>query len=1441
MKFFTKKFFAAALCAASSICIFGSSVLAAGTDGQQTETYRKPSLSGFTRTWIYEGDVWNDDICRVRIFADDLEDGDLTKEMKITGEVDTSKPGDYPVVYSVTDADGNTSTLQTVVQVLERGNTEEKLVQRKLYTLGDASHLTDIGFNRGYYHDRQNLGLWLPEDAKLQIRLVNHEEFGENLEIGFYNADQETESKDSIPSDGEWVTLSETHGAVSVPFIKTPKKNPVQPVIEFKWTEEMREIPYYRYGDDEDAFFERWSASEAPFAILECSAATFLVPEKDRDHIVNSSYTNTPEYRFQSIDEMLEWYMDFVKQYDAFAGLDFYAEQTYNQNIRSKFFIKANVNGVGAAYYSSDHSASNSDSLGDYLTRSWLALHEFGHGYEGQIASQENSFVETTNNIMGHYFEKTYRPETEFGWLLGDSNEATAEERLETLERKALRRKAETKSFNGIVEGGWHYQVSLHMFTNALDRLGPQETVSNMHSSYRKYYYETGKMRNSSDAVIESFSESGYNMIPYFETYHIAPSLMLENEIYQKDEPILYYLYDLVPDDILALQIRKKLELPGVYCLVETDDLAYTGYTSKVEFQIQIDDLEQIKNKDILIKNGEKIVKAIPVTAKSMQVEVPIGAYEVEMPAPDSGTYSYQNICLIAAKGSVTQKLAYQNVTGNALADAIKLTMHGMSDCYFADVKINTAEQKLTWHTLPVQPHGGFGDGEYAAVEIYSPSGEELYSQSIRGNEQMVEYEKTVDFPIGSRIIITHGEGKGRIRVINRHFGDKATGYAPVNGANAFVMTEYGLMQEEWGKEKQEDVYLSCLKQYSQILAENINGAILKNPSKYHQEKTVILNAYQSLSEESQAEYDKKWGFFTGKESAFVYAKIPSSAMTGSADSQENGAEGSDGPASHALDGKTNTYWHSNWHGKNPVNFEKNENNNYTITLDQNRDIGKLEYVPRQGNSNGRILSCDLYYSETENGNDFQPVPHSSVVWENNSSTKVLEFDAENARRIRIHVTSAAEGEFISAAEFYLFEKKEIRMDDADIYLSSQCPLTSSGKLQILDRKLSLPSGSSITYDVNGKGFDIFTAFVSAGKETAEGKAAKLQIYGDDVLLYESGNLTSGKSPEMPYLQITGVTKLKFESSGDAGASVLLADAKFYLTGDKESLTLSVGETSRLTNNHSLDMTELGTTAWSSLDETVASVDAVGNVTGVGVGETVISARKEGEAQPVTYAVRVKEAPVWEPEKPGGDSETPGGDSETQKPDSSGTQKPEALKIPTSLAIGNHQTKSLTLTWTPVSGADGYEIFRAKKSGGTFEKVGTANAASYTDASLAAGTDYVYKIRAYRNKDNSSSAFSEEVWSATKPGKTTIKKVKKSGTKAVIQWKKNKQAKGYEIWMKQKGAFKKVKNAGAKKTSVKSGKLKKGKSYIFKVRAYRVDGSNNKIYGAFSKTKKIKM
>ena len=42
--------------------------------------------------------------------ATDNKDGDLSKDIKISGDVDTSKDGTYIVKYTVTDSNGNTAT-----------------------------------------------------------------------------------------------------------------------------------------------------------------------------------------------------------------------------------------------------------------------------------------------------------------------------------------------------------------------------------------------------------------------------------------------------------------------------------------------------------------------------------------------------------------------------------------------------------------------------------------------------------------------------------------------------------------------------------------------------------------------------------------------------------------------------------------------------------------------------------------------------------------------------------------------------------------------------------------------------------------------------------------------------------------------------------------------------------------------------------------------------------------------------------------------------------------------------------------------------------------------------------------------------------------------------------------------------------------------------------
>ena len=90
------------------------------------------------------------------------------------------------------------------------------------------------------------------------------------------------------------------------------------------------------------------------------------------------------------------------------------------------------------------------------------------------------------------------------------------------------------------------------------------------------------------------------------------------------------------------------------------------------------------------------------------------------------------------------------------------------------------------------------------------------------------------------------------------------------------------------------------------------------------------------------------------------------------------------------------------------------------------------------------------------------------------------------------------------------------------------------------------------------------------------------------------------------------------------------------------------------------------------------------------------------------------------------------------------------------------------------------------------------------------------------------------------PAKTVLKSAKAGKKKATLKWKKAAGAKKYQVYRanKKNGKFKKV--VTVKKTSFVNKKLKKGKTYFYKVRAIaKADGKTYK--GAFSKVKKVKV
>ena len=82
----------------------------------------------------------------------------------------------------------------------------------------------------------------------------------------------------------------------------------------------------------------------------------------------------------------------------------------------------------------------------------------------------------------------------------------------------------------------------------------------------------------------------------------------------------------------------------------------------------------------------------------------------------------------------------------------------------------------------------------------------------------------------------------------------------------------------------------------------------------------------------------------------------------------------------------------------------------------------------------------------------------------------------------------------------------------------------------------------------------------------------------------------------------------------------------------------------------------------------------------------------------------------------------------------------------------------------------------------------------------------------------------------------------KKSKKVKVKWKKAKRAKGYEVQYARNSLFtKSVKTKSTKKLSLTIARLKKNKKYYVRVRAYTKDSSGKKIYGSWSKVKKVKI
>ncbi len=169
----------------------------------------------------------------------------------------------------------------------------------------------------------------------------------------------------------------------------------------------------------------------------------------------------------------------------------------------------------------------------------------------------------------------------------------------------------------------------------------------------------------------------------------------------------------------------------------------------------------------------------------------------------------------------------------------------------------------------------------------------------------------------------------------------------------------------------------------------------------------------------------------------------------------------------------------------------------------------------------------------------------------------------------------------------------------------------------------------------------------------------------------------------------------------------------------------------------------------------------------------------------------------------------------------------EVLDVPVIQSIGVASGTTLQISWSPVAGSDGYEVWRGLSANGQYKLAKDVRGTSFTNTYLKAGTIYYYKVRAYVLADGGKALGAFGPYRSgipmAKAGTPTASPAGKG--KIRLDWQPVFGATGYELWYSPtpSGTYARVYKGPSLTFTVQN--LTSGKPYYFKVRGYRSIGT----------------
>ncbi len=824
---------------------------------------------------------------RFRIFATDFEDGDLTNSITYEGFVDVTTPGTYEISYKVKDSHNNETTLVVPVIVTDE-DTKEMVIERTLYTNPNTDNITKTGINRSTYHDRQMLGIFLPDGKKFYMKTIDS---NYDISVHFDNRASSCEgSSIKALKNGEEVEfqniktgcqnlsgyspLNQVEGTPitldSIPFAYTVNlpaaDNGVNKTLKIQIRfniDDVLPLDYYHYKDNLVDFISKWQDSGNQYGLVDSERLQILIP------LDNISKYNA--YQFKTIDALLEYYNNVITHYDDYIGLELNPLELTDQNVRVKYFIKPNKNGAGAAYYGSDHVAANNQNIFPFFERNWGGLHEIAHGYQGSLGNGSMNLGEVSNNVLGHYaqIDKSIFDDN-LDWLgkLPDIEETMIRTRDTYL--VATPEEMTIEPLKGNI-----FKMKLYTLINLFDSFEGTTSFKKLNRWYRSEINKGNTMKNE-DAYIRFFAnEYKANIIPYFEGYNFFASSSVVDNILSRDLTPVNSLGDIITNSATRESFMNNNNLTLNYGITENSLLRTSGITTSLTLNIDIDEIENIKGKTIRIKDGNTVIKSIKVETKNITIDdLPLGTYLLQMPILTGYSQEYAYVTLTDSTNEVNY--VYTPVYSYDFNNTLTMRIKGNSETYGYTIKFSDKYTKAT-----VSFAGALiGANSGAYVKIYDENNNlisEEYAKwkSNSGTPEADEagpyfnfkkasfdvslvpgYVIEVKQPVFTNRVFFWSNTNDTAKVV-----DAISGYEPIGSVTRYIVEDGYLRREDMSEEEAKNAFYSTLRvKLISVIEDYMNNNsddVIDNRNNDFKNKSIVYAAYSQLQAIDKEQYSE--------------------------------------------------------------------------------------------------------------------------------------------------------------------------------------------------------------------------------------------------------------------------------------------------------------------------------------------------------------------------------------------------------------------------------------------------------------------------------------------------------------------------------------------------------------------------------------------------------